>query len=219
MSNTDANKILAKFGLLCPILAILYLVFVVISIIGTLSLYLLRLVLNISFVLQIGILALIIVGARIVGKAGSTLNNENLLTFRTYIVIGSVLITLSVHWLGILYPIGFNIIEDRATSGGAGTPGAIAVYITWGIIILIGLIMLIGGGVFNIIAWGRLKNFFDAKMVKFSGNIGESAKKGAFVCQLGAIFFLTFYLSIVGLLLNVIGYLLLLKLKDAEESI
>ncbi|TFG22269.1 MAG: hypothetical protein EU529_10915 [Promethearchaeota archaeon] len=216
MSNTDENKILAKFGLLCPILAILYFVFVVISIIGALSLHLLRLVLDISFVLQMGILAFIIVGARIVGKAGSTLNNKNLLNFRTYIIIGSVLITFGGHWLGILYPIGINIIEDRATSGGAGTPEAIAVYITWGIIILIGLIIMIIGSVFNIIAWGRLKNFFDANMVKFSGNIGESAKKGAFVCQLGAIFSLTFFLSLVGNLLNVIGYLMLLKLKDAE---
>ncbi len=216
MSNTDANKFLAKFGLLCPILAILYLVLVIINIIGSLSLYLLRLVLNISFVLQIGILALIIVGARIVGKAGSSLNNVNLLTFRTYIIIGSVLITFSVLWLSILYPIGINIIVDRATSGGAGTPEAIAVYITWGIIILIGLIMLIFGGVFNIIAWGRLKTFFDANMAMFSGDIGESAKKGAFICQLGAIFFLTFFLSSVGGLLNVIGYFMLLKLKDAE---
>lgn len=216
MSNADANKILAKFGLLCPILAILYLVFVVISIIGALSLYLLRLALKIGFVLEIGILALIIVGARIVGKAGSTLNNENLLTFRTYIIIGSVLITFGAHWLGILYPIGINIIEDRATSGGAGTPEAIAVYITWGIIILIGLIMVIVGGIFNIIAWGRLRSFFDANSAMFTENIGESAKKGAFVCQLGAIFFLTFFLSFVGGLLYVIGYFMLLKLKEAE---
>lgn len=216
MSNTDANKILAKFGLLCPILAILYLVVVVISIIGALSLYLLRLVFNISMVLQIGTLVFTIVGAWMVGKAGSTLNNENLLTFRTYIIIGSVLISFSSIWLNILYPIGTNIIVDRATSEGAGTPDAIAVYITWEIIILIGLIMMIVGGIFNIIAWGRLKSFFDANIAMFSRNIGESAKKGAFVCQLGAIFILTFFLSFVGTLLNVIGYFMLLKLKDAE---
>ncbi len=204
---SEANKNFATFGLICLILAILSLVAVVVSILAMFV----SAVVYVSWGVQIVILVLIIIGALMVGKAGSALNNDNLLTFRTYIIIGTVMIFVG----SILIPIGINTIVARATSEGAGTPEAIQVYVTWGIIILVGLIMIIVGGVLNIIAWGRLKRFFDANMSMFSGDIGKSAKTGAFLCQLGAIFFLTFILAIVGFILSVIGYFMLSKLRNA----
>ena len=216
MSNADANKNLATFGLLCLILALLSLVAVFVRIIGSFVLFLLVFVIYFIMVLQIGIYVLIIIAAVMVGKVGSGLNNDNLLTFRTYIIIGSVLKLAGSVLLTFIGPIGINAIVARATSPGSGTPEAIAVYVTWGIILLSFLIMIIVGGVLNIIAWGRLKRFFDANMAMFSEEIGKSAKTGAFICQIGEIFFLTFFLVIIGFISNVIGYFMLSKLKNVK---
>ena len=73
--------------------------------------------------------------------------------------------------------------------------------------------MIIVGAVFEIIAWGQLKRFFDSNLAMFPEDIGKSAKTGSFLCQLGAIFNITFILAPVGAILKVVGYFMLFKLK------
>ncbi len=208
MSNEAANKNLATFGLLSLILAI----FSIIAVVTGILTWFLSFLTYINWGVQGTIMVLIIIGGVFVGKAGDNLNDDLAREFRTKIIIAVILVFVGMILIGV----GIAAIIVTATGQtplDPGSPEAIGIYVTNGIMILAGLVMIIVGAVFEIIAWGKLKRFFDSKLAMFPEDIGKSAKTGAFLCQLGAIFNITFILAPVGAILKVVGYFMLFKLK------
>ena len=205
------NKNFAQFGMYCLILAILSLVAFIFGI-GGMFVTVLQYV---NWVVQLVIIVVIILAIIAIGKAGNELKNENVLGFRNFIVIAIILVTIGLILLGV----GIGMILTTATgqtSLDPGSPEAIQIYITWGILILVGLIMIIIGAILEIFAWGKLKRFFINNMSMFPDNIGSSAKTGATLCQIGAILNLTIILAFIGWILKVIGYFMLSKLKELK---
>ena len=211
MSNKDVNKNLSTVGLLCLILAILSIVAFVTGIAS----WFISFVTYINMAVLAVIMVLMIIGGVFVGKAGDTLNDDNARGFRTKIIIAVILVFVGFILIGV----GFATIWATATGQtglNPGSPEAIQIYVTYGILILVGIVLIIVGAVFEILAWGKLKRFFDSKLAMFPEDIGKSAKTGSFLCQLGAIFNITFILAPIGAILKVVGYFMLSKLKDLE---
>ena len=208
MSNEAANKNLATFGLLSLILAIFSIIAFVTGIVSWIF----------SFVTYINwgvlgiIMVLLIIGGVFVGKAGDNLNDDNARIFRTKIIVAVILVFVAMILIGVSIAT-IIVTATGQTPLDPGSPEAIGIYVTYGIMILAGIAMIIVGAVFEIIAWGKLKRFFDSKLAMFPEDIGKSAKTGAFLCQLGAIFNITFILAPVGAILKVVGYFMLFKLK------
>jgi len=147
-----------------------------------------------------------------VGKAGDNLNDDNARIFRTKIIVAVILVFVAMILIGVSITT-IIVTATGQTPLDPGSPEAIGIYVTYGIMILAGIAMIIVGAVFEIIAWGQLKRFFDSKLAMFPEDIGKSAKTGSFLCQLGAIFNITFILAPVGAILKVVGYFMLFKLK------
>ena len=205
---SDANKDFSDFGKKALILAILYLIS---FILGISALFVVALS-YVIWVVLVFIIVFLILAASSIGKAGDKLNNKNLRSFRTRIIVAVILISLGA----IMITVGFAVIFATIQGDDPGGPEAVQTYITYGIIALIGIIISIIGAVFELLAWIDMKGFFGDNLSKFPEDIGKSAKMGALLCMIGAIFTLTFILAFLGYLLRVIGYFMLAKLKDLE---
>ena len=68
--------------------------------------------------------------------------------------------------------------------------------------------------IFNILAWGKLEDFFRANMNMFPADIGNDARSGANLCKVGAILNITIILAFIGDILRIIGYFKLAALKN-----
>ena len=205
---SDANKDFSEFGKKALILAILYLIAFILALIGWAN----RWVSYASLVVLIVILVFLIIAVGSIGKAGNKLNNEDLRSFRTRIIVASILVTLGL----ILATVGYSVIMFTLQTDEPGSTAAIVNYIIFGILLLIGIILLIIGAIFELLAWTDMKGFFRDNLSMFPENIGNSAKTGSLLCMIGAILTLTFILAPFGYLLRAIGYFMLMKLKDLE---
>lgn len=205
---SDANKDFADFGNKALILAILYLIAFILALIGWAN----RWVSYASLVVLIVILVFLIIAVGSIGKAGNKLNNEDLRSFRTRIIVASILVTLGL----ILATVGYSVIMFTLQTDEPGSTAAIVNYIIFGILLLIGIILLIIGAIFELLAWTDMKGFFRDNLSMFPEDVGKSAQTGALLCMIGAILTLTFILAPFGYLLRAIGYFMLMKLKDLE---
>ena len=205
---SDANKDFAEFGKKSLILAILYFISFIIGIIAIAvseAGY-------VNMVIGIVIIVFLIIAAGSVGKAGDKLNNDDLKSFRTRIIVSVILVTLGI----IMATVAFSIIMATIQGPDPGSPEAVTMYITFGIVALIGIVIIIIGAIFELLAWTDLKGFFRDNVGKFPEDIGKSAQTGALLGMIGAILTLTFILAFLGSLLRAIGYFMLAKLKDLE---
>ena len=205
---SDANKDFADFGNKALILAILYLIAFILALIGWAN----RWVSYASLVVLIVILVFLIIATGNIGNAGKKLNNEDLRSFRTRIIVAAILVTLGL----ILATVGYSVIMFTLQTDEPGSTAAVLNYIRFGILLLIGIILLIIGAIFELLAWTDMKGFFRDNLSMFPENIGNSAKTGSLLCMIGAILTLTFILAPFGYLLRAIGYFMLMKLKDLE---
>ncbi len=205
---SDANKDFSDFGKKALILAILYLIS---FILGISAMFVVALS-YVNLVIAVVIIVFLILAASSIGKAGDKLNNKKLRSFRTRIIVAVILISLGA----IMITVGFAVIFATIQGDDPGGTEAVQTYITYGIIALIGIIISIIGAVFELLAWIDMKGFFGDNLSKFPEDIGKSAKTGALLCMIGAIFTLTFILAFLGYLLRAIGYFMLAKLKDLE---
>lgn len=205
---SDANKDFSEFGKKALILAILYLIAFILALIGWAD----RWVSYASLVVLIVILVFLIIAVGSIGKAGSKLNNEDLRSFRTRIIVAAILVTLGL----ILATVGYSVIMFTVQTDEPGSSAAIVNYIIFGILLLIGIILLIIGAIFELLAWTDMKGFFRDNLSMFPEDVGKSAQTGSLLCMIGAILTLTFVLAPFGYLLRAIGYFMLMKLKDLE---
>lgn len=203
MSEINVKKEFAQYGKYCFILAILCIFAVMFELLR----FVISVLQYVSWVLQLFIIIVMILSILNVGKAGKTLKNDNLLGCRNFIIIG-----------GILIGIGLAAILSAATvqSSDPGSSEAVQIYTTYGILILFGLILIIIGVIIEILAWVKLRRFFNNNMSMFPNNIGKNAKSGATLCLVGAILSLTIILVIIGFILYAIGYFKLSSLKRLE---
>ncbi len=205
---SDANKDFADFGKKSLILAILYLISFIIGIIAigvSEAGY-------VNWVVGIVIIIFLILAAGSVGKAGGKLNNEDLKSFRTRIIVAVILTTVGI----ILATLGLAVIFATVQGEDPGGPAAVRTYVIFGILALIGIIIIIIGAIFELLAWTDLKGFFRDNVSMFPEYIGKSAQTGALLGMIGAILTLTFILAFLGSLLRAIGYFMLAKLKDLD---
>ncbi len=205
---SDANKDFADFGNKSLILAILYLISFILGIIAMVVAE----VAYVNFVFFIVIIVFLIIAAGSIGKAGDKLNNDDLRSFRTRIIVAVILLSLGI----IMATVGFAVIVATIQSDDPGSPEAVTTYVAFGIIALIGIIIIIVGAIFELLAWTDMKGFFRDNLSMFPEDIGKSAQMGALLCMIGAILSLTFILAFLGSLLRAIGYFMLAKLKDLE---
>ena len=206
---SEVNKEFSEFGSKMLILAILALISFVLGVIA----YAIPALQYVNWAFLVVSIIVLILALGNIKTAGEALdNNENLSSFRSKIIVALILALIGT----IFVTIGYVSIIAIVNGPDPGSPGAIQGYISFGILILIGLVLLIVGGVFEIIAWDRLKSFFENNLKMFPEGIGNSAKTGSYLMKLGAIFNLTFILAIVGFILRVIGYFMMSKLKDVE---
>ena len=192
------------------ILAILSLISFVLGVIA----YVIPAVQYVNWAFLVVSIVVLILALGNIKTAGEALdNNANLSSFRSKIIVALILALIGT----IFITVGLASIYAIINSGiDLGSPEAIQGYISFGILILIGIVVLVVGAVFEIIAWGSLRDFFKNNLSKFPEGIGKNAETGCFLMKLGAIFILTFILAVVGFILRVIGYFMMSKLKDLE---
>lgn len=205
---SEANKDFSDFGKKAQILAILYLISFILGILAII----IEAIAYVNWVVGVVIIVFLILAAGSVGKAGAKLNNDDLKSFRTRIIVAVILITLGI----IMATLAFAVILATIQGEEPGSTAAVRTYIIFGIMALIGIVIIIIGAVFELLAWTDMKGFFRDNLSQFPENIGNSAKTGTLLCLIGAIFTLTFILAFLGALLRAIGYFMLAKLKDLE---
>ncbi len=201
MSSANINREFSEFGNKMLIIAILTIVSFVLGFASLISSF-------IGFVglfLNIGIFILFFIALGNIYEAGTELNNQNLLEFRSKLII-SLILGLIGSFFFVVGIFGLVIVFNA---------GAIlAAIIVFALFIIIGIVLLIIATVFRIIAWSKLKTFFELNASLFPSNIAEDAKSGASLCKIGAILDATIILSFVGDILRIIGYFKLKSLKD-----
>ena len=129
-------------------------------------------------------------------EAGMKLSNEDLLSFRTKIIIALILgiIGWLLFYIGLI-GIGLIFLLTEITA-------AIIPYI---IVIIIGIVILVIAAILTIQAWGRLKTFFASNMELFPKDVSTAAKSGAGYCKIGAILDLTVIFAFIGLIFKIFG--------------
>ncbi|MFX0138146.1 MAG: hypothetical protein ACFFDN_31170 [Candidatus Hodarchaeota archaeon] len=205
---SEVNKEFSEFGKKMLVLAILALISFVLGIIS----FSVPPIQYANWAVIVVSIVIIILALGNIKPVAEALNNDNLFSFRSKIIVALILGLIGT----IIITIGWVSIVAIAQGPDPASEAAIRGYYTFGFLILIGLIILIVGGVFEIIAWGRLRDFFSNNLDMFPEGIGNSAKTGSYLMKLGAIFNLTFLLAFVGFILRVVGYLKLSKLRDLE---
>ena len=205
MSDNDVKRNFAQFGGKMLILAILALIG---FIIGVISLFVAAAG-YVGYVIQIASLIVLILALVNIGKIAKKLNNRDLSSFRSKIILALILSFIG----GILFAIGLAAILAIAYGP---DPGAWEGYVVFGIMALIGLVLMIVGAILEILAWNDLKHFFRDNKSMFPEPIGKSAESGSKFLMIGSIFTLTIILAFIGFIFRVIGYFKLSALKKLK---
>ncbi|MFW9897233.1 MAG: hypothetical protein ACFFD7_15630 [Candidatus Thorarchaeota archaeon] len=204
MSKSEVNKEFSEFGGRMKAIAILTLISIIAGIFsGAFSFAgfieaVLGLVIFILFILVLGDIK----------SAGVMLNNKNLLSFRSKVIIsfilgiiGMILFTAGLVGLGItIFFVGIFILSIIPLT-----------------ISIIGIIILLFAAILQIQAWSRLESFFANNATLFPQEIAEDARVGAKFCKIGAILDITIILMFIGDILRVIGYFKLAPLEDLDQ--
>ena len=203
MSDKNILRNFEKFGDKMLLIAIMTLVNLVLSIIS----WFIPMVGIVTLVIGIIVFLLFLIAVGSIREAGIALNNEDLLSFRTKIIIALILVVIgNILWTIGLIGIGIVIFFAQITA-------AVIPYI---LITVTGIILLIIGAILTIMAWGRLKDFFEANIKMFPRDVGRDAKKGASYCRIGAILDLTVILMWLGFVFRILG---LFKLSNLSVLI
>ncbi|TFG26350.1 MAG: hypothetical protein EU532_10020 [Promethearchaeota archaeon] len=199
MSNTDVKKDFAEFGKKAQILAILSLIMFIMGIVG----FIVPVVSYISIVFLVIYVIFLILALGNIKNAANKLNNQDLFTFRSRIIIALILALIGF----LFFTIGIGGIIAIAYGPDAGSPQAVGGYIAFGIMILIAIVVLIIALIMEILGWSSLRRFFKANKSMFPEKIVSNAETACLLLMLGII-------PIIGPLLRIIGYFLLSNLRE-----
>ncbi len=205
MSNTDLNREFSEFGGRMNIIAILTLISLVIGFSTGFTSF--AGFFDAVIVLVVFILYILMLGD--IKSAGVMLNNQNLLSFRSKIIIsfilgiiGMVILTTGLVGLGItIFFIGSFVLSMIPLA-----------------ILIVGIIVMLIAAIMQIQAWGSLESFFTNNATLFSPKMAKDAIKGANLCKIGAILDMTIILTFIGDILRVVGYFRLAPLKDLNNT-
>ena len=193
MSDKNIMREFKEFGNKMNTLAILAIIIFITGIIGIF----IRFVGFINLIFAVISFFIFLSALGNIKEAGYGLNNRDLLEFRSKIIIAMILgipgllfITLGI----VLLILGFIIVAI--------------------LFIVLAIIILLIAAIFNILAWGKLEDFFKANMNMFPANISNDARTGANLCKVGAILNITIILAFIGDILRIIGYFKLASLKN-----
>ena len=161
--SSDVKKNFASFGQKCLILAIISLVSFVLGLIA----WSVPEVGYGNMAVMVAYVVVLILAVGDIKSADKTLNNDRLQQFRSKIIVAVILSLVGF----ILFTLGmvllFASIQQAVESGEGGSAAAISAYVTFGIMILLGLVLLIVAFVLELLAWGRLKTFFKENQSMF----------------------------------------------------
>ena len=189
---SDTNYQFSQFGKKMLTLAILSIISFIFGVIGNIAWPFMI----INWILQVVLLSILISAIGHTKEANEVLNNADVGNFCRKIKSAAILTIIGL----LFFYIGYIIILAGAWPG---------------IILMIpGIILLIIAGIKRIQGWSDLKGFFRDNKAMFPGDTGKKAETGSQLLMIGAIFYLTIILMIVGFILDVIGYFMLSSLKD-----
>jgi len=137
--------------------------------------------------------------------------NMNLMEFRSKYIIAFVISLLGGFFLfgAMIFLVIFVIY---------GYYWSYFILITFGVLMLIGIIIFVISGYIEYKAWENLMIYFETNKTMFPEIIAIEAIKGSKNLKLGAIFNLTIILAIVGVILRIIGFFQLASLKKLYEA-
>ena len=193
---SDTNYQFSQFGKKMLTIAILSIIGLILGIIGSFA----PVVGIVNWIIQIVILSILISATKLTLEANGVLNNDDLGNFCRRIKTAAILTIIGL----LFFYIALILIST----------GAVAAIIFGIILIIPGIILLIIAAIKRIQGWSDLKGFFRDNKAMFPGETGKKGETGSLLLMIGAIFYLTIILMIIGFILDVIGYFMLSSLKD-----
>lgn len=190
---SDTNYQFSQFGKKMLTLAILSIISFIVGIIG----WAVPVIGIINWIIQIVILSILISATKHTLEANNALNNEDLGRFCSKIKSAAI---LTIVGLPFFY---LAIILFQTNAWPAGIP-----------LIIVGIILLLIAAIKRIQGWNAMKGFTTANKSMFSDDIGKKAETGSMLMFIGAIFYITIFLMVIGVILDIIGYFMLSSLKD-----
>ena len=194
---SDTNYQFSQFGKKMLTLAILSIISFIVGLIGNFAWPLMI----VNWIIQIVLLSILISATKHTLEANNALNNEDLGRFCSKIKSAAI---LTIVGLPFFY---FALILFQTNAWPAGIP-----------LIIVGIILLLIAAIKRIQGWNAMKGFFTANQSMFSGDIGKKAETGSLLMFIGAIFYITIFLMVIGFILDVIGYFMLSSLKDVGDE-
>jgi hypothetical protein len=198
MSDINVKREFAEFGKKAQILAILSLILFIFGIIG----WIVPVVSYISIIIILIYIIYLILALGNINNAAKALNNQDLFIFRSRIITALVLTLIGF----IFFTIGITGILAIAYGP---HPEQWQGYVVFGLLILIGIIVLIIALIMEILGWSSLRRFFKSNRSMFPEAIIKNADTACLLLMLGII-------PIIGPLLRIVGYFMLSQLKDLE---
>ncbi len=204
MSNQNLNKEFRDFGKNIFVVAICTL---------------LGIIPYVSYVTGIVSIIFMVMAVKSIKNINMQLKNQNLGLFSTKIITALVLRVIAM----LVLVIGLNIILVPFIYSATGYIGSnfyslLAALI---VVVLTGLILMIVGAVIEMKAWENLNIFFTQNATMFPQMFSQDAIDATAQLRKAALCYALFFLIItllVGLILSIVGYFKLSKLKDLPES-
>jgi len=151
----------------------------------------------INWIIQIILLSILISAVKHTLEANNALNNEDLGRFCSKIKSAAILLIVGLPFFYVA------IILFSTNAWPAGIP-----------LIIVGIILLLIAAIKRIQGWSAMKGFFKDNKSMFPENIGKKGETGSLLMFIGAIFYITIILMVIGFILDIIGYFMLSSLKD-----
>lgn len=195
MSNENVNIEFSEFGSKIKTIAILSLISFVLGIVG---LFIIGVgLIGLIFEIIIIIFFLILFGS--IKRAGTILNNENLLKFKPRFLLGTIIRFIGTALLSV---------------------GSLFIVTLGQLIILLAIcvVLIILGSILRYKAWSGIESFFKNNFQLFPMGIGDKGRSGAKYCRIGSIFDMIIIIPFIGNILRVIGYFKLANLKDIDGA-
>jgi uncharacterized membrane protein YedE/YeeE len=200
MSKTNVDYEFSEFGKKAQILAILSLILFIFGIIS----WGVPVISFISIVILLIYIIVLLLALGNIKNAATKLNNQDLFTFRSRLITALILTLIGF----IFFSIGIGGILAIAYGP---NPEQWQGYVVFGVMILIGVIILIIALIMEILGWSSLRTFFKANRNMFPETMVSNAETACLLVMLGII-------PIIGPLLRVVGFFMLSSLKNLSGT-
>ena len=205
MPNTDVNRKFVSYGTIALILAILEIVFLIFTILFLLGI---RILAPFMIGALIGIMIFRFIGFRFLNKANKILKDHRLNQFISKIYPSTIFFLIG----NIIFMVGINGLANWAIREDNTIPQLAALIFTT----IIGISFLFISGLIEYQAWDRLEMFFSPNQSSFPPSIAKSGSNGATLLKIGGLLNIFIVLIVVGSILRIIGFFLMLSLKNLK---